>query len=774
MLTSADHRHPLLWQLPELAGLRWAAVGLFGTHPPAPLPGSLISYPMQQTLHACYPPDLHRRLAALGVRPVHDVSIWWSGQARDALLPRLLEADERRARAARLLFDEGADVTLVNLTAPDRCSHIFWQELELGEEGEATSAVLDAYRGCDRILGEFLGRADERTAVVAFSEIGFGPLRAYCSMNEVLAAAGLLARTGDGRVDWAATAGFEAVQGSHGVNVNLRGRYAQGTVGAGDYDRIRDELAAALLAAVNPRTGLPYLAAARPREQVYAGTAVQQAPDLVLEPADSALPPARRPGLGLARAPDLAERLAPAAVVLGGDRRRAGRRHRRRSGAAGRPGRRGVPAGRPGRAAGRRRPAALGAAVTGTTTRLLPLAITGVDGHEACVGALDETGRWLRPEPVTIAEVTAADPAYRYWHWTEASLGPSTCDDARPEDRALLAPPRPGPPAVPAADRAALLDGHADTDVQAAIGDAHRSLGLVRADVREVYLRRSTGGRTFVRCRFTDGTGAEHDWIVPEIAFAARAREADPQWTVRDGRPGRRRGGLPRARADQAERPLPGPVRGLPPARRRRAPGAGGGGPVTRRALLLGLDGMPLDLLRRLAADGVMPAAAGLLAAGTAVELEAPVPEISSTSWASFLTGTNPGRHGVYGFVDLVPGSYEPYFPDVTALRAPPLWEHAGAAGLSTLCLNVPGTYPAPAIRGAVVSGFVAPSLDRAVSPARLLAPLRRRGYPLDVEVGDPAADPAGFLDRLRTAITARAAAFEHLLDTEPGTSRSP
>ena len=296
VLTSADHRHPLLWQLPELAGLRWAAVGLFGTHPPAPLPGSLISYPMQQTLHACYPPDLHRRLAALGVRPVHDVSIWWWGQARDALLPRLLEADERRARAARLLFDEGADVTLVNLTAPDRCSHIFWQELELGEEGEATSAVLDAYRGCDRILGEFLGRADERTAVVAFSEIGFGPLRAYCSMNEVLAAAGLLARTGDGRVDWAATAGFEAVQGSHGVNVNLRGRYAQGTVGAGDNDRIRDELAAALLAAVNPRTGLPYLAAARPREQVYAGTAVAQAPDLVLEPADWRYLPLGDPG----------------------------------------------------------------------------------------------------------------------------------------------------------------------------------------------------------------------------------------------------------------------------------------------------------------------------------------------------------------------------------------------------------------------------------------------------------------------------------------------
>jgi hypothetical protein len=51
--------------------------------------------------------------------------------------------------------------------------------------------------------------------------------------------------------------------------------------------------------------------------------------------------------------------------------------------------------------------------------------------------------------------------------------------------------------------------------------------------VREVYLRRSTGGRIFVRCRFADGSGAGYDWIVPEIAFAARAREL-----IHSGRPG--------------------------------------------------------------------------------------------------------------------------------------------------------------------------------------------------------------------------------------------
>lgn len=187
---------------------------------------------------------------------------------------------------------------------------------------------------------------------------------------------------------------------------------------------------------------------------------------------------------------------------------------------------------------------------------------------------------------------------------------------------------------------------------------------------------------------------------------------------------------------------------------------------MTGRLLVVGLDGMPLDLLHRLAATGVMPAARELLAQGRSVELRAPVPEVSSTSWASFLTGANPARHGIFGFVDLEPGSYRTYFPDVTHLRAPPLWERA--AGHRTLCLNVPGTYPAPDTDGVVVSGFVAPSFERAVRPARLVEPLRSKGYQLDVEVGDVAADPRAFVGRVRSALTARCRGYEYLLDTEP------
>lgn len=286
VLTSRERRHPLIWQRPELAGIRTAAMGIFGTHPAEPLDGWLITYPMYPTLRAAYPSDLQQRLARRGIRPVHDVSIFWSGQPRDELLPQLLEADRQRGAMAMAFYEDGADLVLVNLTSIDRTSHIYLHELDAGSPHQSDSAVLAAYRTCDEVVGAALARLDGDTTLIAFSEIGFGPLRSYCSMNDELAALGLLSTDGDSGVDFSRSAAFEAVQGTHGVNVNLRGRYKHGTVAGVDYERARDDIAAGLLERVNPRTGLPFLSAVRRREEVYSGSAVSLAPDLILEPAD--------------------------------------------------------------------------------------------------------------------------------------------------------------------------------------------------------------------------------------------------------------------------------------------------------------------------------------------------------------------------------------------------------------------------------------------------------------------------------------------------------
>lgn len=189
---------------------------------------------------------------------------------------------------------------------------------------------------------------------------------------------------------------------------------------------------------------------------------------------------------------------------------------------------------------------------------------------------------------------------------------------------------------------------------------------------------------------------------------------------------------------------------------------------MAERALIIGLDGMPRSLLAQLAAEGTLPHVAGLLAEGVCGELRAPVPEISSTSWATFLTGTNPARHGIFGFTDLVPGEgYRVHFPNLLHLREPALWALAAAAGRRTVCVNVPGTYPAVPMDSVLVAGFVAPSFENAVTPARVLPRLRSFGYELDVEVGDVVADPQGFLTRAIRALRARTDAIEHLLTHE-------
>jgi predicted AlkP superfamily phosphohydrolase/phosphomutase len=286
VLGGGQRRHPLLWDLPDLSGLKFASIGLFGTHPPEPLDGWLISYPMYPTLRACYPQELHRNLASGGIAPLHDASVWWAGQAKGDLLPKLLEADRRRGRAALQLYGEGADAVFVNLTAIDRSSHIFWQELENPDQRDEELAILAAYRVADEVIGAALDQADDRTCVLAFSEIGFGPLRSYCSVNEALAKAEFLTPGEGYAVDWASSSAFEAVQGTHGVNINVRGRYKDGTVAPADYEQVRQGVADALTEVINPRTGLPMFAAVSPRELVYPGEAVREAPDLILEPAD--------------------------------------------------------------------------------------------------------------------------------------------------------------------------------------------------------------------------------------------------------------------------------------------------------------------------------------------------------------------------------------------------------------------------------------------------------------------------------------------------------
>ncbi len=159
---------------------------------------------------------------------------------------------------------------------------------------------------------------------------------------------------------------------------------------------------------------------------------------------------------------------------------------------------------------------AAGAELPSEMTEFVPLAVTLDGAGGACVAGVTAEGRWLRPEPVTAAQVAGPDPVYAVHHPVRLPLGPATGDGARPEDRAAAgAPRRAGPPAEPAR-RAALLAAVADPDVATAFAGG-RSAGLVAVRPLGYRHQRSTGGRTFLRLEFTDNTGERFDWIVRDV-----------------------------------------------------------------------------------------------------------------------------------------------------------------------------------------------------------------------------------------------------------------
>lgn len=183
------------------------------------------------------------------------------------------------------------------------------------------------------------------------------------------------------------------------------------------------------------------------------------------------------------------------------------------------------------------------------------------------------------------------------------------------------------------------------------------------------------------------------------------------------------------------------------------------------RLIFIGLDGLGLDLAQSLAARGVMPHLGRLMALGAAWPTASPLPEVSPVCWTSLFSGAEPGEHGIYGFGELAPGAYGVRPVQAEAVAVPRLWDELSRRGRRSVVLNVPLTYPAQAIQGVMVSGFVAPELSRAVHPPSLLPRLEALGYRPEADLEAGVDDPKALTADLGRAIAARSALFRQFWD---------
>ncbi len=80
-----------------------------------------------------------------------------------------------------------------------------------------------------------------------------------------------------------------------------------------------------------------------------------------------------------------------------------------------------------------------------------------------------------------------------------------------------------------------------------------------------------------------------------------------------------------------------------------------------RKLIVLGLDGLDPHYLGRLMAQGKLPNMSRLQEMGGFRSLASTIPPQSPVAWASFITGQDPGGHGIYDFIQRDPSTYLPY-----------------------------------------------------------------------------------------------------------------
>lgn len=147
-----------------------------------------------------------------------------------------------------------------------------------------------------------------------------------------------------------------------------------------------------------------------------------------------------------------------------------------------------------------------------------------------------------------------------------------------------------------------------------------------------------------------------------------------------------------------------------------------------RKVIIIGLDGATFDLITPWVEQGKLKTFDRLLQKGSHGILKSILPPNSASAWSSFMTGENPGKHGIIDFHYHKEGSYDLTFVSSQNRVSPAFWDITAPYGKKTGIINVPITYPPDNVNGFMISGLGAPAFSKkAVHPPELYEELKAK-----------------------------------------------
>jgi predicted AlkP superfamily phosphohydrolase/phosphomutase len=157
--------------------------------------------------------------------------------------------------------------------------------------------------------------------------------------------------------------------------------------------------------------------------------------------------------------------------------------------------------------------------------------------------------------------------------------------------------------------------------------------------------------------------------------------------------------------------------------------------PLVKRLIVVGFDGQEPTITERMMAEGKLPNMQKLSDQGGYSRLRSTFPSITPVAWSSFTTGTNPGKHNIFDFLDRDPRTYLPRLssteigsvektlklgklriplakPAIRLLRkSKPFWTVLGEHNIWSTIIRVPITFPPDTFYGAQLGAMCIPDL---------------------------------------------------------------
>lgn len=187
------------------------------------------------------------------------------------------------------------------------------------------------------------------------------------------------------------------------------------------------------------------------------------------------------------------------------------------------------------------------------------------------------------------------------------------------------------------------------------------------------------------------------------------------------------------------------------------------------RVLVIGWDGADWRILDPLLEMGALPNLAALIGRGERTVLKSTLPTHSWAAWPSFLTGVDPADHGVYDILESRGGARRQYPVSFRSIRERTFPADLARAGVETVMVNVPLTFPPPNIQGKLVAGGVLPKRRAFTYPEGLAQELESAGAPWPINGTSWTTfrnRPGALVEEAVDFVRARQRATEHLLDT--------